>query len=481
MQYYLHLLSGKALCELELPNEGHVLLHIDIPNHQVYPLPLLITPFPCVYLISFDLDEEDKALKSIDDILKDMYAYSEQQKVRPVVFLVGLQTEEKERISFTKRLQDMLRTRSYDKLIVPPGGGDLHWTSRGANLYDDVALLCGIQGNSCRPPTQLTYQSLARHCELHHRLKNGERLVLYKDIEAEMARTVQDPIETHNFEDILKNLHSFGLIFYHPLNGLETVVVRQLQHLYEIFAQVQQLSKDWPKATIGNFMQTKEKKGIDTMEKEEWFKKLCSKVGLVIEECKDKNKDYVFVMGLDHDYEVPERAHFSVDPLLVTYRLPALEQKADDCLLPTPFFPTFVNAFLKKLNERNPKQRRPIHVKRHYLHVSFRRAVHIHVIKREQFIEIGLQQFHLGANPTNAEMVVVLQKACQDVRCIVSESIHEIANLSSSDILLGFLCNCECFGEFDQDDYTVTCSNCNAPADPTLQQQIWFKNIDEKV
>ena len=458
-----------------------MLLHIDIPNHRVYPLPLLITPFPCIYMISFNLDEEDKALKSIDDILKDMYAYSEQQKVRPVVFLVGLQTEEKERSSFTKRLQHMLQTRSYDRLIVPPGGGDLHWTSCGVNLHDDVALLRGIQSNSCCPPTQLTYQSLACHCELHHKLKNGERLVLYKDIDDEMVRTAQDTVETHNFEDILKHLHSFGLIFYHPLNGLETVVVWQLQHLYEIFAQVQQVSKEWPKATIGNFMQTKNV-GIDTTEKEEWFKKLCSKVGLVIEECKDKNKDYVFVMGLDHKYEVPERAHFSVDPLLVTYRLPALDQKVDDCLLPTPFFPTFANAFLKKLNERNPKQRRPIDVKRHYLRVSIGRAVHIHVIDREQFIEIGLQQFHLqGANPTNAEMVVVLQKACQDVRCIVSESIHEIANLSSSDILLGFLCNCECFGEFDLDDDTITCSKCKFPKAATPQRQIWFKNIDEKV
>ncbi len=57
-----------------------LVLHLDIPSQQVYPLLLLITPVKCVYLISFDLPEEKeegkKALKAISDTLKDVYAYS---------------------------------------------------------------------------------------------------------------------------------------------------------------------------------------------------------------------------------------------------------------------------------------------------------------------------------------------------------------------------------------------------------------------
>ena len=466
-----------------------MLLHIDIPNHRVYPLPLLITPFPCIYLISFDLDEEDKALKSIHDILKDMCAYSEQllENVQPAVFLVGLQTEEKDRSSFADRLKNMLRMRSYDTLIVPPEGGDLHWTSHGANLsiHDDVALLCRIQGTPCCPPTQLSYPSLACHCELHHKFKDGEPFVLYKEIEDEMADTVRDTIKSPNFEHTLKVLHSCSLIFYPPFQGFkqsETVVVRQPQHLYQLFAQVQKLSKERQRMTIGDLVATTT---VNIHGKEEWFKNLCSQMGLLIELF--KGKTHVFVMSLDPDYKVPERAHFSVDPLLVTYRLSASEQKASDCLLPTPFFPTFVNAFLKKLHDRNPNQRGPLHMKRHYLCVNGKFATRIHVIEREQFIEIGLQQFNVSRpKQTNDEMVDSLQQACQDVCSIVSEAKCETAILASS-IQLGFPCKCgtpepgEYFGEFNQDDRTITCSKCNAPKAATPQQQIWFNNIEEKV
>ena len=86
-----------------------MLLRIDIPNQQVYPLPLLVTPVKCVYLITFDLpegtEEGKKPLKSIRDTLKDVYAYSkclceesgvggELGGMNPEVFLVGLQREE---------------------------------------------------------------------------------------------------------------------------------------------------------------------------------------------------------------------------------------------------------------------------------------------------------------------------------------------------------------------------------------------------
>ena len=506
---YMHVLSGKAQCldkcdksNWKLPNDGHVLLHIDIPNHQVYPLLLLITPFPCIYLISFNLDEEEKALKSIHDILKDVYSYSERlyANVKPAVFLVGLQREEKNRSTFDEQLKKMLKARSYNTLVVPTKDGNPYWTSRGPELNilddDNFALLREIQGNCCHPPTQLTYQSLARHCELHHQFDDGEPFVLYKDVEARMASAVQDAIENHNFEDFIQMLHSFGLVVYHTfkeLNQSETVVVRQPQSLCQLLAEVQQLSKTRESVTIADLLRTT-MINIHGREKEEWFRKFCSRIGLVIETPTDYRPNYVFVMGLDPKFEVPERAHYSVDPLLVTYRLPGVTQKEDDCVLPSPLFPAFVTAFLKKLKETSPNQTKIYDMKRHYLRVGARGALRVHVVEREQFIEIGLQQFDVLPG---GQLLNKLQRACQDICRIVSESaICAAANpslgssspsLGNSNIHLGFLCRsetpepAECFGEFNQEDNTVTCSNYNIPQRPTPQQQIWFSNIDEQV
>ena len=505
---YLHMLSGEARClgkcdksDWKLPNEGQVLLHIDIRSHQVYLLPLLITPFPCIYLISFNLDEEKKALKSIHNILKDVYSYSERvcADVSPAVFLVGLQTEEKDRSTFSGQLKKMLETRSYNTLIVPAKGGDPYWTSHGAELNivdeDNFALLCGIQGNCCHPPTQLTYQSLARHCELHHQFNDGEPFVLYKDVEAKMAGAVQDAIENPNFDHFIEMLHSFGLIVYHTFKELkqsETVVVRQPQSLCQLLAEVQKLSKTRESVTIADLLRTT-MINIHGKEKEEWLQKFCNRSGLVIETSTEFRTNYIFVMGLDPKFEVPERAHYSVDPLLVTYRPPSMVQKTGDCLLPSPLFPAFVTAFLKKLKETNPSQTKLYDMKRHYLRVGAQGALHIHVVEREQFIEIGLQQFDVLPGRCYLNK---LQRACHNICSIVSESaICAAANLSlgssspsrgNSNIHLGFMCNCdgtpesvECFLEFNQEDNTSTGSKCKVPQHPTPGQRIWFSNIDE--
>ena len=161
------------------------MLRIDINNQQVYPLPLLVTPVKCVYLITFDLpegtEEGKKALKSIRDTLKDVYAYSkclceesgvggELGGMNPEVFLVGLQREEeKDWSSFSQQLSRMLETRPYRRLIVvPPNGEDLYWINCGTELsiHENHILLSKINHNCCSPPQSMTYFLLYNlwHC-----------------------------------------------------------------------------------------------------------------------------------------------------------------------------------------------------------------------------------------------------------------------------------------------------------------------------
>ena len=496
---YLHVSSGQPEYLSELPDNGHVLLHIDIPNQQVYPLPLLITPVHCVYLVTFNLpegkEEEKKALKAIRDTLKDVYAYSsclcaepgldaELWDMKTEVFLVGLQGEDKNWSSFAGQLSDMLKTRSYKRLIVPPEGGDPYWTNLGAELsiHDNPALLNRIQRYSCRPP-QLIHQSLACHCELLRRFKD-DPFVLYEKVEDKGAG-VSSISGSCNLEQFLNVLHCFGFIFYLSLPDLapsERVVVLQPQKLRQLFAQVQELSKERKWITTADLLRTA---GMHIRDMQKWFQAMCTSMGLVIERSIKGKSDHVFVMGLEQECNLPERAHYSVDPLLVTYGPEDMEQMDDDYLLPSPLFPAFITAFLKKLKEQLKKT---IAMKRHYLHVSVVGSTQIHVVERDSFMEIGLQQFHVG-NLTEGQQLKKLQQSCQGICGIVSESAKcatASLKLDSDNLQYGFLCHPENtepgdrFGELDPDDGTLTCSCCNAPQDPTPQQQIWFSNVDQE-
>ena len=226
----------------KLPDKGHVLLHIDIPNKQVYPLPLLITSVQCVYLVSFNLpekDDEEKALKAIHDTLKDVYAYSKKADVRPEVFLVGLQQVE-DRHSFAQLLGDMLKTQPYKRLLVRDENSVPYWTIPGAELSirDNPTLLSEIQG-SCCPHPERTYQSLACLCKLRKGLlkEEGYPIVLYEKVVAIMANMSE--VGSSNFEELLKEMHRFGLIFYlsvpeSELGKSENAVVLQPQCLREL-------------------------------------------------------------------------------------------------------------------------------------------------------------------------------------------------------------------------------------------------------
>ena len=127
-------------------------------------------------------------------------------------------------------------------------------------------------------------------------------------------------------------------------------------------------------------------------------------------------------MGLERECNLPERAHYSVDPLLVTYGPEEMEQMDDNYLLPSPLFPAFINNFLKKLQKRYKSKKAPIAMKRHHLHVSVQGTTHIHVVERDSFIEVGLQQCHVEDLP-EGEQLKKLQQTCQDICNIVTKSV----------------------------------------------------------
>ena len=495
MQYF-HVSSGRAQRLSELPDIGHVLLHIDIPNQQVYPLPLLFTPASCIYLVAFNLpegkEEGKKALKAIRDTLEDVYAYSsclceesdlgmELDSTKQEVFLVGLQREEKDRSSFSEDLNQMLATRSYEKLIVRTESNVPYWTHLGTelNIHDNAALLCRIQG-SCCSPTQLIRQPLAFYRELLLKYKDNP-FVLCKD-----AGALAIP-DSSNLEQSLNVLHCFGFILYCSLPNLEqakNVVVLQPQYLRQLFVQVLEQSKDREWFTIADLLRTA---GEHIRGKKEWFVAMCTSMGLVIERSIKGRPTHVFVMGLKRECNLPERAHYSVDPLLVTYGPEDMEQRDDDYLLPSPLFPTFVTTFLQTLHKQLKKI---IAMKRHYLHVSVQDSTQIHVVERDAFIEVGLQKFHVN-DLTEGEQLEKLQQLCQAIYSIVSKSAKSATDslrLDGDSLQYGFVCHPESnkpvdrFGKFDSHYVTLTCSCCKAPEAPTPQQKIWFSNVDhEKV
>ena len=386
----------------------------------------------------------------------------------------------------------MLETRPYRRLIVvPPNGEDLYWINCGTELsiHENHILLSKINHNCCSP-LQSTRQSLAFHYELLQIFK-GSPFVLFEDLKAAKAGALA-VLDSASLEKSLKVLHCLGFIFYCPLPGLEQsdkVIVLQPQYLRQLFVQVQERSKQRKWFTTEDLLGTA---GEHIRDKQKWFLAMCMSMGLVIERSIRGQPNHIFVMGLERECNLPERAHYSVDPLLVTYGPEDMEQMDDNYLLPSPLFPAFINSLLKKLQERYKSKKAPIAMKRHYLHVSVQGSTHMHVVERDSFIEVGLQQFHMGDLP-EGEQLKKLQQSCQDVYSMISKSAISAADslrLDSDNIQYGFLCHLDNtpvvdrFAEFNSEDEppTVTCSCCNIPQPPSPQQQIWFSNVDsEKV
>ena len=496
-------------------NNSDILLCIDIPNQQVYPLPLLVAPAPCVYLVVFDLPgkKEEEVLKRIHNTLKELYRLSSHEEpdaglneevcISPKVFLIGLQKEKSERSGFAQQLSHMLKMRSYESLLIFPEGGDPYWSNPGAdlNVHGNAALLSTIQRCCCQL-TQIIRHSLVRHCELLQMFE-GSPFVFYKDVEAKMANVVSGIAESFDVDQFLKVLHYFGLVFYCPLPDLtpsENVVVLQPHCLHQLFEKVQKLSKQRDVMTIEDLLTTTSlRRAIH--DKKKWFQAMCALMGLVIEQWCGNQTEYVFVMGLDPECDSPSHASYCVDPLLVAYRPQQFVHKRGDCYLPSPLFPTFITIFLKELKmyvieqrkDTRPKDPQPIVRKRHHwcvsVHVSEQTATQIHVVERDSFIEIGLLQFHTQIYQTQEQQKEKLQHFCQNIRTIASKSVEDAVyhlRLNISSICYGFpIYHSEkdeavnCFGEFQSEDNTLVCRCCpTVRRDATVKQQIWFRSVE---
>ena len=496
-------------------NNSDILLCINLPNHQVYPLPLLITPVACVYIVEFDLPEEEeeekKVLKEIHNTLKELYTCSSREDpdegldeelcITPKVFLVGLQKEKAERSGFAQHLSHMLKMRSYKSLLIFPEGGDPYWSNPGADLSVNcnAALLSTIQRYCFCQSTRFIRQALICHCEMLQKFE-GSPYVSFEDVEAKMADVVSGITEDSNVEQFLKVLHCFGLIFYHSLPNLkqsENIVVLQPQYLYQLFEKAQKLSKQRDAMTIAGLLKTSQ---MPTCVRK-WFQAVCISMDLVIEEWCGNRADYIYVMGLNSECDTPLHA-YCVDPLLVSYRSQQFVQRQRDCFLPSLLFPAFVTNFLKELKvyvmEQNQGTRlrdpRPIVRKRHHwcviIHVSEQPATQIHIVEQDPFIEIGLLQFDIRTlNQTREEQKEKLQHFCQDIRTVVSKSAEDAVahlRLNKPSIHYGFhVCHSEsgkavnCFGEFIPEDNTLVCF-CNPPVrqEASVQQKIWFSSVE---
>ena len=495
-------------------NNSDILLCINLPNHQVYPLPLLVTPVTSVYVVAFDLPEEEekekKVLKEIHNTLKELYTCSshedpdeglnEELCITPKVLLVGLQKEITERSDFAQQLSHMLKMRSYESLLIFPEGGDPYWSNPGADLSVNcnAALLSTIQRYCCQP-TRFIRQALVCHCEMLQKF-DGSLYVSFEDVEAKMADVVSGITEDSNVEQFLKVLHCVGLIFYRSLPNLkqsENIVVLQPQYLYQLFEKAQELGKQRDAMTIAELLMTSQMP--ERVWK--WFQAVCISMGLVIEEWCGNRADYIYVMGLNSECYTPSHA-YCVDPLLVSYRSQQFVQRQRDCFLPSFLFPAFVSNFLKELKlyvmEQNQGTRLKdccsIVRKRHHwcvrIHVSEQPATQIHIVEQDSFIEIGLLQFDIRTfDQTREEQKEKLQHFCQDIRTVVSKSAENAAvhlRLNKPSIHYGFhVCHSEsgkavnCFGEFHPEDNTLVCF-CDPPVrqEASVQQQIWFSGVE---
>ena len=262
----------------------------------------------------------------------------------------------------------------------------------------------------------------------------------------------------------------------------------------------------WSYFTISDLLS---KTNIPVHSKQKWFQAMCDRMGLVIEQPSTSKPEYVFVMSLEPAGVLPERAHYSVDPLLIRYWLEGIDQRSDH-FLPSLLFPKFVATFLKKLKSLKKKKagpQPPIAMKQHYLHVHGLGNTQIHVVEQESFIEIGLQHLKVGNKSlSNGQLVTSLEKSCHDVYDIVSSAAERAADslgLDADCLQYGCISHCakadvvDHFGKFDpkdedydydaddndeddDDDGTLTCYSCNHQQTPMPQQQIWFGKVNRK-
>ena len=474
---------------------SHVLLHIDVPNQQLYHLPLLITPVHCVYLVMFDL-REDKALEKIHKAIKHISGYVSYSSPSLLnnhtpskVLLVGTHREgitPEQQSKFTHKLQDFLKKR--DCSLIIKQGDERFWAVEGdcVDIQKDIDIFRKIICHSCQPEVP-TCQCMKYDKELRDKFP-GETVV------ESVITSKLSHVSNAEAERFLAFLHDYGFIIHRKYKDLpteDTFVVLQPQYLCELFAKAQELRKVEDSEVTVERLFSRYAELERSMKK--WFEMFCIRTGLVIEEpVRNSGRNLIFALSRQLESENPDI--YSVDRLLVTFK----PHRNEGCL-PSWFFPAFASEFLKALYAYRPKMYDKATIEQTHITVDLNAGGTIHVLEQESCIEIGFQldAVNWASNQKTRQMKFKkLQTRCQEVRKIVKNSAKRVVgylNLSGGDIQLGFYHSCndnaEVFGAhimdvFDEEDEEVKedeetylqCGSCGK-LECTPMQDIWFKNV----
>ena len=468
-------LSTNSMKDWEFPDDSRVLLHIDVQNQQLYHLPLLITPVHCVYLVTFDLRDEEKALKRIHEAMKLIFpfvSYSSKSLLEnyspPKVLLVGTHKTNDQKIQFVQKLRESLK--KYRDWIVKPDDEEF-WAVdddcidiRNRDIFNEVRL------HSWQPQVP-TCQCIEYGSEL-----------LQKFLE----KTVVLPnVSSAEVKKFLAFLHDYGFIVYHPYQELDDdTPVIQPQYLCKLFATAQELRKKWGGEVTIEGLFSSDAKLEHSMKK--WFEMFCIRMGLVIEQPMGDGRNLVFVLSRQLRSETSSLASHinSVDPLLVTYVPP--KTKDIDCYIPPRFFPAFASAFLKVLNDYEEcKDKFTVSIEPAHIVVDWDVGCCIHVLEQESCVEIGFQLEAVSWNKGNMQTKYLkkLQKRCQTIgKVVVQSAEHAVKHLNlcggNACIKYGFyhVCdNVELIGIRGLDEVDTALRCCRTPCTP--MQDIWFEDV----
>ena len=504
--------SRQPLCtrsEWESANISHVLLDIDIPNQQLYHLPLLVTPAHCIYLVTFDLRCLEESLTTIHNVMKNVYALSLYTTVHggrecpPKVLLVGMHADEvegKSRRGFSRKLEEMLKKMPYKRLVIRPGGDEPLWAVNGEDLSLSKTgpLSCQIQEH-CSWHEAEVHRWIGYHQQLQEELK-GAPCILYHDLKAKVA-AISSEGASLKFDEFLKFLHDYGFIFYDSVKEgeeAEKVVLLKPQYLCNLLAKVQELSKSRDSVTIADLLSSTAACIEASAKHDKWFRRICINMGLVFELVKEVHSEYVFLMGLKAGPSSPHHDSYSIPPLLLTFKASSSDDIDEECLLPSHFFAAFATRLVRALTEGNRKlnegkQTRTVlkveKIEQHYVLICIGSS-YVHVVEQEACIEIGLQQLEVRGRKTNdRKKMQILHSLCQRVNKAAAESAKSTLHclkLAETGIHYGFYHTRttedgpveDAFGEYslDEEGPFLQCTCCEDTVQPTTPlHEMWFE------
>lgn len=472
--------------EWELADTSHVVLHLDVPNQQLYHLPLLIMRIHCVYLVTFDLQNGEKALETIHKTMNHVSAFvsynaeSLLDNCSPSkVLLVGTHREKltcKQKRQFAEKLKESLKNR-HDDLIVKPDDEEF-WTVDGDCIdLQNGPLSKEIILHSCLPKVP-TWQCMKYDEELRSMCCQGKKVKT-------VVKSMLPNVSGANTKKFLTFLHDYGFIVYSPYQELQeedTTVVLEPEYLCQQFSNAQKLCKKNGKATVADLFSRSPELALNV--KKKWFEKFCINMGLVIKQpIRNNEKNLVFVLNRQLQSETGSKVSpaCSVDPLLVMVRL----QDEDDYYMPPRFFAVFASTFPERLQEKCTEKLRvrvnSMPLRQSHIVVEWIAGCSILVVEQESCIEIGFRLLcNIGCTPK--EKLKKLQIRCQKVNEAVDESakcaVEKLMLPSNECVQYGYYHTCGKIGMRITDSHgTIFECCCHTETPFTPMQKIWFQNL----